>query len=587
MEHPVDPVASAGRGASCWPPDSVSSRASSFSFSTGAGSSASFGPSAVRRRPASANGSRRELAAPGPAADERRRQRHLPQEPLARSDRPSRRSTRTASARRNVELVPDRLGKLERLDDPPGRGPSPRTRPPSRPLLARLRRAARPAQSFGYGAARKAPASSPTLRTPRPSGSRRRCSARGSRSSGRGDELASALVGNDQDLPRGAPHSPQRVRQTCARPRRRVDPRQSRRRRERAEAPPPRRRKDVRRHASRSRRSRGRRLDREPAVLEPAQDLLQACSAADGSWSTRTSSGRVASASPIRMPGLTPFRLGRGRHRPEQRLALGWRERRWSPRQGRAGRAMPRAIRSRERGCMPPSNVCSTRTHVPLSSGGFFLLPALRTRVPAEASDPLREQRVDEAVGAVADLHVRARDGRLEGCACGALLQVEAPRAPISGTASPPRPRRGGAFCSFVDSRRQCTSNSGWTSARAAGGLRSSRRAPQSRRPRPRARADGREHRALRMPLGGRQQRVERLADGAARLLEPRNDVFGDVRIVEPPEPHRHSLGVKRPVLLLEELPHEAGLGPGEDERRDLALELDVAPQEGRPCLAL
>ena len=54
----------------------------------------------------------------------------------------------------------------------------------------------------------------------------------------------------------------------------------------------------------------------------------------------------------------------------------------------------------------------------------------------------------------------------------------------------------------------------------------------------------------------------------------------GDVGVVEPVEPHRHGLAVERPLPVLEEPAHEPGLGAGEDERGDLALELDVAAQE-------
>ena len=82
------------------------------------------------------------------------------------------------------------------------------------------------------------------------------------------------------------------------------------------------------------------------------------------------------------------------------------------------------------------------------------------------------------------------------------------------------------------------------------------------------------------MALRRRDQRVERVADAAARLAEAGDDVAAMSRVGEPLEPHRHRLAVQRPLLVLEQLAHQAGLRAGEDERRDLALELDVAAQE-------
>src|SRR4029453_5616059 len=118
----------------------------------------------------------RELTAQGPAADERRRQRDLAQEPLA-SLRPAEQPFDEDRERASQsELVPDRLGKLERLDDL-GRGPS----PPHSPAVPSSRQApgappVRP-QSFGYRAAPR-PRSPPAPRPcppPRPGASPRRC----------------------------------------------------------------------------------------------------------------------------------------------------------------------------------------------------------------------------------------------------------------------------------------------------------------------------------------------------------------------------------------------------------------------------
>ena len=61
---------------------------------------------------------------------------------------------------------------------------------------------------------------------------------------------------------------------------------------------------------------------------------------------------------------------------------------------------------------------------------------------------------------------------------------------------------------------------------------------------------------------------------------KPGGDVRGDVRVRQPPEPHRHRGAVERALLALEQQPHQPRLGAGEDVRRDLAVMLDVASQE-------
>src|SRR4029077_8746140 len=48
----------------------------------------------------------------------------------------------------------------------------------------------------------------------------------------------------------------------------------------------------------------------------------------------------------------------------------------------------------------------------------------------------------------------------------------------------------------------------------------------------------------------------------------------------KPAEPKRHRRAVQRGLLVLEQLLHQAGLGTGEHVRGDLALELDVAPED-------
>jgi hypothetical protein len=61
----------------------------------------------------------------------------------------------------------------------------------------------------------------------------------------------------------------------------------------------------------------------------------------------------------------------------------------------------------------------------------------------------------------------------------------------------------------------------------------------------------------------------------------PLDDVRRDVGVSEPVEPHRQGLAVERALPILEELPHQAGLGAREDERGDLPLELDVTTEQG------
>ena len=324
--------------ASCWPPDSVSSSASSLSLSTGAGSSASFGPSAVRRRPASANGSRkRELAAPGAAADERRRQRDLPQEPLTALRPPEQPLDEDRERTPQCELVPDRLGKLERLDDL-GRGPS----PPHAPAVPSSRQApgappVRP-QSFGYGAARKpskltdlAHAELLELASPL-------LSERKQRERKRREELARALVGNDQHLP-GARHV---RRSECGKPAPGRAGAWIPGRADGGEGAPKRRLHAAVKTFDATRlevdAAEVARLDREAAVLEPPQDLLPGLLGRGRVLVDEDELRARGERLPHAHARLDPLGLGRSRHRAEQRLlALGGRERCRAQGKARAG----------------------------------------------------------------------------------------------------------------------------------------------------------------------------------------------------------------------------------------------------------
>ena len=95
------------------------------------------------------------------------------------------------------------------------------------------------------------------------------------------------------------------------------------------------------------------------------------------------------------------------------------------------------------------------------------------------------------------------------------------------------------------------------------------------------------QHGALRMPLRGVGKRIYGFPDAAFRLGEALYDVPGDIGVGEPAQAHRHGLAVERALLVLEQLAHQARLRPGEHERRHLALELDVTPQDGVHLLDL
>ena len=110
----------ASTSSSCRPVHSASSTSSSPSAVTGAGSSASFGPSATRNRSRSRGGlTEGQRPPPGASADEPRRRRttlRTPRLPL-RSGRSSARSTSACKRPPQRELVVDRLGKLEAFRD--------------------------------------------------------------------------------------------------------------------------------------------------------------------------------------------------------------------------------------------------------------------------------------------------------------------------------------------------------------------------------------------------------------------------------------------------------------------------------------
>ena len=82
------------------------------------------------------------------------------------------------------------------------------------------------------------------------------------------------------------------------------------------------------------------------------------------------------------------------------------------------------------------------------------------------------------------------------------------------------------------------------------------------------------------MALRRAEQRVQRLPHLALARAKTRRDVLGDVLVAEAAETNRHRRAVQRRLLVLEELLHQPGLGAGKDVRGDVALELDVAPED-------
>ena len=237
----------------------------------------------------------------------------------ARSGFASKPSTRTASARRSVSSFPIASGKLERLRQLLD---LPATANLSSPLSSRQAPGAPPVrpQSFGYGAAWQpskltdtAHAELPELASPLPSeGEQREWKRR--------EKLARALVGNDQNLP-----GPRNVRRSkCGKP----AP-------GRASAWIPGRADggegalhgclnaavesfDAARLEERGAEVGG--LDREPAVLEPPDDLLPGLLGRRRVGLDEHELGAGRQGLPHARARLDTFRVGRGGHRADQRL---------------------------------------------------------------------------------------------------------------------------------------------------------------------------------------------------------------------------------------------------------------------------
>ena len=322
-------------------------------------------PPSARAASACAATSRRRRAAP--------RARACGSARPPRSGRASIRSSSASSARRSVSSFPTASRELEPLGDLGRRRPRPDACVALAPRQAPGAPAVRP-QSFGDGAARQPGKLSDLLaRRAAPSSSRRSSLERQQRQRQRREELAAcgrrrrpapAPAGRRRGGERGEPP----VGRAGARVPRGADRRERalERRRDAAVEPLDAARVEV--EAARLDR-----LDREAVVLEPrgSRPPTPARPPA-GSCSTSTSSGQVASASPSRMPGRTPARLGGGGHRPEQRLGPGQR------RERRRAQPEPRPLAQRRLKLEPGDedagdhgNICSTRTYVLLSSGAI------------------------------------------------------------------------------------------------------------------------------------------------------------------------------------------------------------------------
>ena len=214
-------------------------------------------------------------------------------------------------------------------------------------------------------------------RRPEAQQARRRCARRASsrvaaaqrEGAGRAEEARGthACARRQRSTPaRGAPRSPQRGRRTGAPQRRRVDPRQSRRRRGRARAQPLHRRKAVRRRESRSRRSRDRRSrPRTPRPRAAAGSPPRPARPRGRVLLDEDEVGTGGERLPHAHARLDALRLGRGGHRADQRLlALGGRERGRSQRE-RGPSAQCRAqLGAGDEDACHDTNVCSTRTRV-------------------------------------------------------------------------------------------------------------------------------------------------------------------------------------------------------------------------------
>src|SRR5712691_481245 len=217
----------------------------------------------------------------------------------------------------------------------------------------------------------------------------------------------------------------------------------------------------------------------------------------------------------------------------------------------------------------------------PYSTASTFTAQMLRG-VIAQSLDPFREKWVDDVVPSVALLHVGRGHEAAQGLEGRGLVEVEAfehacaERRAVPGENSPQRLLLGGAEAAPVriELRAQLGERRLMCPAPV---LERRRRAFVDLLPEPVREQDG----ALRMPRRGLEQRVDGLAGAAARSPEAVDHERGDVLAPQPLEPHRDGGAVERPLLVLEQLLHHPRLRTGEDVGRDLALVLDVTPQEG------
>ena len=357
----------------CVPTDSVSSPSSRRSSAVGAGSSDSSGTSASRRRSGSAVGSRSVSELRQSLPDELRRDGELPGSPAGPLRAGEHRPISAASARASVSSP---ATGSETPASPPARpadGAAQRRRrpPPSEPPCFRAVRT-EPIGDRGPGEAcqlpqaldaelRKAPPSAPARagRTSSGSGSRKRCVSPSSMMRARlaGATVAAASAAKRREAaPTRAPLRPHGV--------------------ERApECLPEPAGKPLHAPGSEVDAPRLDRLDCEARPSSRRSTASHSSSTPAGSCSTSSRLGHVASASESRIPGRTPARrrrrcTSRGGRAPRRR-----RERHGPACQlGPAKQRSPESKgRNRETGG-PHENVCSTRTHVLLSSSEEIFL---------------------------------------------------------------------------------------------------------------------------------------------------------------------------------------------------------------------
>src|SRR5262249_26034781 len=175
----------------------------------------------------------------------------------------------------------------------------------------------------------------------------------------------------------------------------------------------------------------------------------------------------------------------------------------------------------------------------------------------AEALDPEREQRVDEHVAALDGLDLGAPDQVAKRLLCARFVEIEPLEHPLTVWRS---------AAGDDGAERLLLGDAESLPARLELRLHLEQRAFESGRPvRSRRALAGRhllpepvreEHRPLRVPLRGREQRRQPFAWIALGAAEAIDDVRGDVAVVQPTEAHRHRLTVERALLLLEKPPH-------------------------------